>query len=192
MRLLLGLLLAFAIAAAVGLGTTLLALKEGTPFGAISIGPWTAWPGTGTSDIDPYARALVARSGELPMGAGDGIAFIARQDDTGKPLDGRCDVIVSGTTPQARYWTLTLYDAQGRLVANSLGRYGFSSQEAVRNSQGAIEIAVAPRARAGNWLPTGGVDRYMLVLRFYDSSAGVASRTGRETPMPQIQVKSCP
>ena len=30
---------------------------------------------TGTADIDPYARALVARSGELPIGAGDGVAF---------------------------------------------------------------------------------------------------------------------
>jgi hypothetical protein len=189
--LLLGLLLAFAIAASVGLGTTLFALQEGTPFGAFTVGAWSAWPRTGTSDIDPYARALIARSGELPMGAGDGIAFVANKDDSGKSLDGRCDVVVSGVTPQARFWTLTLYDPDGKLVGNSLGRYGFSSQEVVRNSEGAIEIEVAPRARAGNWLPTGGTERYMLVFRFYDSPVGVASRTGRETPMPSIKVKSC-
>lgn len=191
MRLLLGLLLAFAIAASVGLGTTLFALQEGTPFGAFTVGAWSAWPRTGTSDIDPYARALIARSGELPMGAGDGIAFVANKDDSGKSLDGRCDVVVSGVTPQARFWTLTLYDPDGKLVGNSLRRYGFSSQEVVRNSEGAIEIEVAPRARAGNWLPTGGTERYMLVFRFYDSPVGVASRTGRETPMPSIKVKSC-
>jgi hypothetical protein len=190
-RLLLGLLLAFAIAASVGLGTTLFALQEGTPFGAFTVGAWSAWPRTGTSDIDPYARALIARSGELPMGAGDGIAFVANKDDSGKSLDGRCDVVVSGVTPQARFWTLTLYDPDGKLVGNSLRRYGFSSQEVVRNSEGAIEIEVAPRARAGNWLPTGGTERYMLVFRFYDSPVGVASRTGRETPMPSIKVKSC-
>ena len=191
MRLLLGLLLAFAIAASVGLGSTLLALQDGTPFGAFSVGPWTAWPRTGTSDIDPYARALIARSGELPMGAGDGVAFVANKDDAGKILDGRCDVVVSGVTPQARYWTLTLYDPDGKIVGNSLGRYGFSSQEVVRNSEGAIEIEVAPRARAGNWLPTSGIARYTLVFRFYDSPVGVASRTGRETPMPSIKLKSC-
>jgi hypothetical protein len=190
-RLLIGLLLAFVVAASVGLGSTHYALHGGTPFGAFTVGPWTAWPRTGTPDIDPYARALVARSGELPMGAGDGVAFVATRDDEGTALDGRCDVVVSGVTPQARYWTLTLYDPEGRLIGNSLDRHGFSSQEAVRKSDGAIDISVAPRARAGNWLPTGGVGRYMLVMRFYDSPIGVASRTGRETPMPSVKVLSC-
>jgi hypothetical protein len=191
-RLLIGLLLAFAVAASVGLGTTLYALHEGTPFGSFSVGAWTAWPRTGTADIDPYARALIARSGELPMGAGDGLAFVATKDDTGAALDGRCDVVVSGITPQARFWTLTLYDPAGKLIGNSLKRHGFSSQEIVRKSDGAIEIAVAPRARAGNWLPSGGAERYILVMRFYDSPIGVASRTGRETPMPSVKVQSCP
>jgi len=190
-RLLIGLLLAFAVAASVGLGTTLYALQESTPFGSFTVGAWTAWPRTGTADIDPYARALIARSGELPMGAGDGVAFVATKDDNGAALDGRCDVIVSGVTPQARFWTLTLYDPEGKLVGNALNRHGFSSQEIVRKSDGAIEITVAPRARTGNWLPSGGVDRYTLVMRFYDSPIGVASRTGRETPMPSVKVQSC-
>jgi hypothetical protein len=189
--LLIGLLLAFAVAASVGLGSALYALNGGTPFGSFTVGAWTAWPRTGTADIDPYARALIARSGELPMGAGDGVSFIATTDDNGAPLDGRCDVLVSGVTPQARFWTLTLYDPNGRLVGNSLRRHGFSSQEVVRASDGAIEIAIAPRARSGNWLPSGGAERYMLVMRFYDSPIGVATRTGRETPMPSIKVHSC-
>lgn len=192
MRLLIGLLLAFTVAASVGLGSTLYALHGGTPFGSFSVGPWTAWPRSGTADIDPYARALVARSGELPMGAGDGIAFFATKDDDGAALDGRCDVVVAGVTPQARYWTLTLYDTNGHLIGNSLKRHGFSSQEIIRKSDGAIDISVAPRARAGNWLPTGGAERYMLVMRFYDSPIGVASSTGRETPMPSVKVRSCP
>ncbi|MGD9925402.1 MAG: DUF1214 domain-containing protein [Pseudorhodoplanes sp.] len=191
MRLLIGLLLAFAVAASVGLGTTLYALHEGTPFGSFTVGAWTSWPRTGTPDIDPYARALIARSGELPMGAGDGIAFVATKDDNGATLDGRCDVVVSGVTPQARYWTMTLYDPEGRLVGNSLKRHGFSSAEVVRKSDGAIEIFIAPRARDGNWLPSGGVERYMLVMRFYDSPIGVATRTGRETPMPAVKVLAC-
>jgi hypothetical protein len=190
--LLIGLLLAFAVAASVGLGSTLYALRHGTPFGSFTVAPWTAWPRTGTAEIDPYARALIARSGELPMGAGDGIAFFATKDDEGAVLDGRCDVTVSGVTPQARYWTLTLYDSEGHLIGNSLDRHGFSSQEVIRKSDGAIDISVAPRARAGNWLPTGGTERYMLVMRFYDSPIGVASRTGREIPMPSIKVQSCP
>lgn len=191
MRLLIGLLLAFAVAASVGLGSTLYALRGGAPFGSFTVGAWTAWPRTGTPDIDPYARALIARSGELPMGAGDGVAFVASKDDDGVALDGRCDVAVSGITPQARFWTLTLYDPEGRLVGNSLKRHGFTSQEVVRKSDGTIDILVAPRARSGNWLPSGGIDRYILVMRFYDSPIGVASRTGRETPMPSVKVRAC-
>lgn len=192
MRLLLGLLLAFAVAAVIGLGTTLLALSHGMAFGAFSIGAWTAWPRTGTAEIDPYARAVIARTGELPMGSGDGIAFLAKTDDKGWPLDGRCEVVISGTTPQARFWTITLYDPEGRLVGNSLNRQGFTSQEIVRKSDGAFTIAVAPRARAGNWLPSGGAERYVLVLRLYDSPVSLASKTGRETILPSIERKDCP
>jgi hypothetical protein len=191
-RLLLGSLFALAVAAVVGLGTTWLALSRGTAFGAVAIGAWTAWPKTGTRDIDPYARAANARSGELPLGSGDGITFFARTDDAGRPLDGRCDVLVSGTTPQARFWTLTLYDPQGRLIGNSIDRQGFTSQEIVRHADGSFDIVIAPRARAGNWLPTNAVDSYVLLLRLYDSPVGVATRAAREVPMPAVQVQSCP
>ncbi len=192
MHLILGSLLAFALAALVGLGATWLTLSRGTAFGAVTIGPWTAWPRTGTQDVDPYARASIARSGELPVGSGDGVAFLARADDNGRPLDGRCDVTVSGTTPQARFWTVTLYDSQGRLVGNTIERYGFTSQEIVRRADGSFEIAIAPRVRAGNWLPTGGIESYVLALRLYDTPVGVATRAAREAPMPAVQVRSCP
>src|SRR6201988_2470298 len=98
------------IATMVGLGTTWMTATRGVNVGTITIGAWTARPKTGTSDIDPYSRASIARSGELPVGTGAGVAFSANTDDKDKPLDGRCDVVVSGVTPAARFWTLTLYD----------------------------------------------------------------------------------
>ena len=184
MRLLFGSFLTFLVAAALGLGATWFALTRGTAFGAVQIGAWTAWPRTGSVDIDPYARAGIARTGELPIGLGDGITFLARTDDAGRPFDGRCD-------PAARFWTLTLYDPEGRLVANSANRYGFTSQELVRAADGSFEIVAAPRARAGNWLPTGGAERYVLMLRLYDTPVGVATRAGREAPMPAIVARIC-
>lgn len=192
MRLVIGLLLALCVAAAVGLGGTWLSTTRGLGFGNVSLGAWTANPKSGTTDIDPYARASLARTGELPLGSGDGVAFVARSDDSGRRLNGRCDVILSGTTPSARFWTIALYDADGRLVPNTIERQGFTSQEIVRRNDGTFEIVVAPRPRAGNWLPTGAVERYLLVLRLYDAASGVVSRQGRETPMPSISVRSCP
>jgi hypothetical protein len=185
-------LVALALAAAVGLGSTWMTTTRGTELGTLTIGAWTARPRIGTTDIDPYSRATITRNGELPIGTGDGIAFTARADDKKKPLDGRCDVVVSGVTPAARFWTLTLYDNKGHLVANSLQRYGFTSEEIVRGADGGFEIHIASRARAGNWLPTGGIERYSLMFRLYDTPVGVATRTKRDAPMPQIATVGCP
>ncbi len=189
MRLLIGTLISLLAAAAIGLGSTWLALTRNVAFGAMQIGPWTSYPKSGSAEIDPYARASIARTGELPMGLGDGVAFIAKTDDAGRPLDGRCDVLVSGTTPQARFFTLTLYGPDGRLIANSLNRHGFTSQELVRKADGQFDLVIAPRARPGNWLPTGGAERYMLLMRFYDTPVGIATRAEREAPMPAIQTR---
>ena len=187
MRLLIGLLLSFVVAAGIGLGSTWYALTQNLSFGALELGAWKGFPRNGSVAIDPYARAVIARNGELPVGLGDGVAFTAAADDDGHALDGRCDVVVRGTTPPARYFTLTLYTPSGGLVANSLDRHGFTSQELVRDASGEFEITVSPRTRPGNWLPTGGIDNYILMLRFYDTSLGIATRAGREAPMPAIR-----
>ena len=192
MRLLLGLLFALFVAAVVGLGTTWFALTRDTAFGAVTLGSWRAWPKTGTADIDPYARAVIARTGRLPIGSGDGVAFFATADNKGRAFDGRCEMVLSGITPPARFWTLTLYDPEGRLVTNAAGRYGFTSEEIVRRADGSFDIAVAPRTRAGNWLPTGGIQHYLLVWRLYDTPVGAATRTTREAPMPALETKACP
>jgi hypothetical protein len=185
-------LLALVIATIVGLGLTWMTATRGTDLGTLTIGAWTARPRTGTSEIDPYARASIARSGELPVGTGDGVAFTATSDDRKRLLDGRCDIVVSGVTPPARFWTLTLYDTKGRLVPNALQRYGFTSQEIVRGVDGAFEVRIASRSRAGNWLPTGAIERYVLMLRLYDTPVGVATRTQRDAPMPAIATVGCP
>lgn len=191
-RLLTGTLFALAVAALVGLGMTYFALSRGAAFGTLSIESWTAFPKIGTIDADPYARASISRTGRLPIALGDGVSFALRTDDDGKALDGRCSVVLSGITPAARYWTLTLYNVDGDLIANTVNRYGFTSEEIVRRADGNFEIVVAPRANPGNWLPTGGIDHYQLVLRLYDTAVGVSTKAGREVPMPGVATRSCP
>jgi hypothetical protein len=191
-RLLFGTLFGLGLAALVGLGLTYYALTRGAASGGLTIESWTAWPKSGTTDADPYVRASIARSGRLPTAMGDGVSFTLQSDDEGKALDGRCEVVLSGVTPTARFWTLTLYNPDGALVANSTNRYGFTSQEIVRHADGSFEIVVAPRANPGNWLPTGGVERYELVLRLYDTAVGVSTIAGREVPMPDVTTRGCP
>lgn len=192
MRLLFGTFFTLVLAAAIGLGATWLTLSRGVAFGALRIGAWTAWPKDGSQDIDPYAHASIVRDGVLPVGTGDGVAFYARSDDAGRNLDGRCVYEISGMTPSARYWTVSLYDAAGRLVTNALDRHGFTSAEILRNVDGSFAIKVAPLARPGNWLPTGGIERFLLVLRLYDTPVGLSTTTMKEGPMPAITRRACP
>ena len=46
-------------------------------------------------------------------------------------------------------------------------------------------LGVAARvAEQQGWLPTNGIESYILVMRLYDSPVGVATRAAREAPMP--------
>jgi hypothetical protein len=172
------------IGIALGLALTFVALERGFGFGAVKSGPWTAWPRVGASDIDPYARAVLSRTGEIPLAAAQGIAFYARSDDTGAALSGACDYVVSGAVPAARFWTLTLTDSNGRLVENIARRYAFTSGEVLRHGDNSFQIAVAAQARPGNWLPSEAGKRFVLVLKLYDAiaSASPAGLAGATTP----------
>lgn len=186
--------LAFTLLAAtvLGLGVTWFAVSESRGLDVVRSGAWESWPRSGTVKADPYARAALARSGELPIELADGLLFLASTDDEGRPIDGRCVTRLSGVLPQARLWTLTLMDADGRLIPNDAGRYGLTSAEAVYTDQGAIDVRLSPRARSGNWLPTGARSRVKVVLRLYDAPFSFASGAGDAMPLPHIVQEGCP
>lgn len=182
---------AAALAVALGVLATFLTLANGPGFGAVTIGPWTAWPRVGGPEIDPYARASLAVDGALPLGANEGVAFLARTDDGGAPLDARCDYVLSGPAPPARFWTLTAYDAQGRLRPNAAGRYGLSSASLLRDDAGDFTIALAREARPGNWLPLGDKSRFILALRAYQPATGGAGDFFDQLKLPNISRGHC-
>jgi len=159
-----------------GLAATALSLRSGAGLAAVRAGPWTAWPRIGGVDIDPYARAALARAGTAPLGRDQGLYFIARADSGGAPLDGRCEYRIGGATPSARYWTLTLSRPGGGLAPTANDRHGFSSSELLRKEGGAFEIAIAREARYGNWLSPGDLSSFSLTLRLYDSTLDVDAR----------------
>jgi hypothetical protein len=186
-----GFLIALTIGALSGLGLTWWTLASGPRFGAMQIGPWTAWPQTGTQDADRYAKASVARSGDLPLGAGEGLAFVARHDSAGAALTGRCRYRVEPIVPPARWWTLTLYDAEGKLVANPESRYGFTSGEVVRRGDGSAEIVIGSEPAPGNWLPSPEAP-FSLVLRLYDTPMSSGLATAETARLPALTMEGCP
>ena len=175
---------------ALGLFATWAALDAGYGFGAIVAGPWTAWPQTGAPDIDPYARAALARRGEAPLARELGVSFVARTDSSGEPLDGRCDYRISSPTPPARFWSLGLFDLKGAPLANDAQRYAYTSGEILRREGGGFDVEVARSARPGNWLSPGKARSFVIALRIYDPSVDVAAKPD-PSAFPSIVRQAC-
>lgn len=190
MRLVINLAIALAVAAVIGISSAQFAIQQGRIFGAVSAGVWTAWPGTGGLNADPYSAAMLARTGEIPLGDGEGIAFTAQVDGEGSDLVGNCVYRVTGETPAARLWTLTAYDHQGQLLANAVDRTGFHSHEILRRENGTFAITVSADVAPGNWLPITGEERIVLSLRLYDTPVTTGSQIA-DLVMPRITRVGC-
>ncbi len=175
-----------------GLTWTYFSVAKGFGFGSVQAGAWTAWPKSGLADADPYARAVVSRTGEVPLGQAEGISFLADRDDDGRPLSAQCTYRVSGFVPPARYWTLTLLSPNGWLVANAANRYGLTSAEIFRQYDGQFQIFVSRTVHAGNWLPTGAPDPFILMFRLYDTSVSATAAGLDKASMPQVTREQCP
>ncbi|MBI3275606.1 MAG: DUF1214 domain-containing protein [Methylocystis sp.] len=173
-----------------GFWTTALSLDQGRGFGSIRVGPWTAWPRNGTSEIDPYARAIAARSGETPLGRAQGLVFLAAQDSAGAQLYGRCEYHVVDPLPAARFWTLGLMREDGALIQNPTARHAYTSSDVLRRDDGGFEIVVAPQPRPGNWLSAGDATHFILVLRLYDTSLDTDATLDPAT-FPKITKSGC-
>ncbi len=190
MRLLIDIAVAIVIAATIGLGTAWYAVDHGTPFNALTIGAWTAYPLSGSPDADPYSIARLARTGEVPLGAGEGLAFTSENDSDGVPLAGNCTYAVAGQMLTARLWTLTAYGADGRLMATPAGRYSLDSREVVRRPDGSTDIAVSSAVQPGNWLPVAPLAHFKLMLRLYDTPVTIGGRAA-DLIMPSILRGRC-
>lgn len=120
-------------------------------------------------------RAIIAREGlgaNLPE---DAIYPLNLFDNTKKPLTGSNKYIIhfdkDSLPPVQAFWSITLYDAQGYQVDNSLSRFALSSWMPFKyNEDGSLDLYVSntsPGAnKESNWLPAPKGD-FNLTMRLY-------------------------
>ncbi len=167
------------------------ALSLNTDRGQVSIGPWRTSLATGGTDADMYTRTYVALTGLLALNRGETTYFVATHDDAGRPLQARCDYDVIGKTIDARWWSVTAYADDNFLIPNAAGTFSFNNKSARPDADGRFALALGPRQRPGNWLPTGDAGGFNLLLRLYNPGADIA-RDPRAAMLPQIkQVGEC-
>ncbi len=182
-----------AIALAIGLGSAWHMVEQGSALTTLRHGPWTAWYAAGEPDADPYTKARVARTGRLPIVSTTAMEFVARTDQEGEPLESGCHYRVRVPEVPALWWSLALYDGEGRLIANPADRHAFSSKTVMPGSGGATLIVLAPTPRAGYWLPTGKDRNLMVVFRVFRpfETADIASGEMPVEILPQIERVDC-
>ncbi|TXM74888.1 DUF1214 domain-containing protein [Methylobacterium sp. WL69] len=185
-------LYALALGAGIGLATADYATRGGYPFGGVAVGAWTAWPRTGSVGADPYARAVNARRGEIPLAIGEGMLLTAAQDDEGQALDATCTYTIAGITPPARAWTVTVAGRGPRDPERTIVREGYTSTETLRERDGRFVITLSPEVQAGNWLPmprASGPVR--LALRLYDTPVAASAGTLDRAALPAVTRTGC-
>lgn len=173
-----------------GLLLAQVSLDIGLGFNRLEFGPWSGDPRFGGINADPYSKAALIRSGELPLGGGEGITLIAERDSQGRPLNSDCTYEVDGTMPPARFWTITATRTDGTLFDNPAKRHGFTSGEVMRSDNGAVSLSVSPDPQAGNWLPVARNTRLRLTLRLYDTPLANAA-SGFAPAWPVIRARGC-
>ena len=136
-------------------------------------------------------RAIVTQFGlgaNLPE---DAIYPLNLGDETGKPLDGANKYTITfeqGATPPVNaFWSITLYDAEGFQVGNSLNRFAVSSWMPFKyNADGSLDLYFQNESpgkdKETNWLPAPK-GPFNLTMRLYGPKS--EALTGRWTP-PQV------
>lgn len=188
----LGTLVFLALVLTAGIGSAWYAIHTGLPFNTYRTGPWVLWTHVGSLDHDPYSQARFAQMGTLTMGSDRVVRFEARTDSDGRRLHSACTYELNSPPLNAGYWTLGLFDTDGRLIPNDAERYGFSAASIARDASGAFRIVLSRDAQPGNWLPTGTAGRMVLILQAVEGDdGGVSTDSVTGVVPPTIRRTAC-
>jgi len=156
------------------------ALAEKSDSTVIKQNGWTINLDRGSYGTDYLGRAAATRFGFGTIIASEAIYPSTRIDASGDALNGTKSYVIHFAAdqipPAHGFWSLTVYNENGFLVANPMNRYSVGSETAlVSNADGSIDIllqSTAPNTLESNWLPVPA-GPFNLTLRLYwpDESA---------------------
>ena len=188
-------LLAAGAGSAIGLGSALwmAGLMPGAntmAFGNVDVRGWRSDFAIGSEAADPYTRARVARYGLLALAKSEAVYFTRATDEDGEPLREACTYRLSGGAMPAGWWSVTLYDAESMLPANSDGAL---SIDASRAGAGAWEAVIAAQRPEGadHWISSRNAATFDLTLRLYMPEPAVIETPTTALVPPRIERMTC-
>ena len=175
---------------AIGVGTAVVQLRQSFAAFGIHNGPWHTGTNVGTADASVTTRATVALRGLLALPEREAIYFNAATDSAGRMLEGRCSYRVTGGTIDARWWSLTLYDAKGYLIPNPASVYSVGSAAIPPQDSNRWTIDIARTRTGAHWIAKPDDQRFELTLRAYHPSRALLAKRG-SVPLPRIERQEC-
>ncbi|MBM7518502.1 DUF1254 domain-containing protein [Nocardioides nitrophenolicus] len=134
---------------------------------------WTKVCDKGAHGVNYLSRSVMNLVGLAANVVEENTSYNTYVDVDGVFLDGATSdyLLRLDRQPPARaFWSVTMYDGEGLLVANPIDRYavGSATPGLVVDPDGGVSIAISPdRPAEGNWLPAPR-GRFFLALRMYE------------------------
>lgn len=159
-------------------------------FGNVDVDGWRGDFAVGSEAADPYTRARVARHGLLALAKSEAVYLTRNTDSAGKRLSADCTYRLSGGAMPAGWWSVTLYDGQSMLPANTDGAL---SIDASRTGAGAWEAVIAPERPADTvqWISSRKAGAFDLTLRLYMPDPALLEAPARMLAAPKVERISC-
>lgn len=180
------------IAILIGFGLTALSLSTGSGLSAKRIGGWKSWKDAGHLNADPYTRAYIAKTGQLPLPPQIAQTYYALYDNAHRRLHTSCTYVVDSSAVSAKWWTIAAYDHKGQIFKNDLKRYSFNTGSAMIKFNGGFRIFLSQTVQPANWLPLGDHGPFVLVFRLYRKQMSDAQiKNNGEVSLPLIKRVSC-
>ncbi len=150
----------------------------------------------GTYGAEYLGRAIIATDylgANIPS---QGIYPVAYVDVAGRSFDGAGDYTITfprGLLPPARaFWSLTMYDSEDFLYANTLNRYAIGNRTSglVYGRNGSLTLHIqhaepASAAARANWLPAPD-GAFHMILRLYQPTAAALDGSWKPPPVFRI------
>ena len=161
--------------------------------GGVDAGGWQSDWTIGSTAANPWTRARIARHGLLALTKEEAVYFTRATDQDGKPLKEACTYRVSGGEMPALWWSVTLYDGESRLPANTDDALSYDLTEASADgSAEAWAFTVSPERPAdGGWVSSRAAGDFDLTLRLYKPSPALLADPEGTLPAPKIERISC-
>jgi hypothetical protein len=159
-------------------------------FGNVDVGGWRSDFAIGSEAADPYTRARVARHGLLALAKTEAVYFTRATDDAGAPLREGCSYRLSGGSMPAQWWSVTLYDGQSMLPANTDNALSINAE---MFAGGAWSAVIAPQRPEGGgaWISSRGAGAFDLTLRLYVPDPALLANPEKTLVAPTIERLAC-